>query len=88
MRLIDDWMLITADLAKANRFYDMVSAGMFAPFCYHVYDLDVTYLGHPEYGCFISKDKSLVNFDHPDLVNIVDPRSKGYGCLVTLIRTC
>ncbi|KAI0367819.1 hypothetical protein BV20DRAFT_925122, partial [Pilatotrama ljubarskyi] len=33
--------------------------------------------GHPEYGCFISKDKSLLNFDHPELVNIVDPRSKG-----------
>lgn len=33
--------------------------------------------GHPEYGCFISKDKSLINFDHPELVTIVDPRSKG-----------
>ena len=33
--------------------------------------------GHPEYGCFISKDKSLLNFDHPALPTIVDPRSKG-----------
>lgn len=33
--------------------------------------------GHPDYGCFISKDKSLVNFDHPSLPNIVDPRSQG-----------
>ncbi|PIL35516.1 hypothetical protein GSI_02244 [Ganoderma sinense ZZ0214-1] len=58
IRLIDDWLLITTSLVKANRFYDMVSQG------------------HPEYGCFISKDKSLLNFDHPELANIVDPRSK------------
>ncbi|OJT07372.1 Telomerase reverse transcriptase [Trametes pubescens] len=58
MRLIDDWLLITADRSKATRFYDIVSKG------------------HPEYGCFISKDKSLLNFDHPELVTIVDPRSK------------
>ncbi|KAL7279239.1 hypothetical protein ACG7TL_007079 [Trametes sanguinea] len=37
---------------------------------------DMVSSGHPEYGCFISKDKSLLNFEHPDLVNIVDPRSK------------
>ena len=27
MRLIDDWLFITADLQKAVRFYDMVSKG-------------------------------------------------------------
>ena len=32
MRLIDDWLLITTSLVKANRFYDMVSKGMYA--CY------------------------------------------------------
>ncbi|CDO70652.1 hypothetical protein BN946_scf184756.g19 [Trametes cinnabarina] len=37
---------------------------------------DMVSAGHPEYGCFIAKDKSLLNFDHPELVNIVDPRSK------------
>ncbi|KAJ8494766.1 hypothetical protein ONZ51_g2140 [Trametes cubensis] len=37
---------------------------------------DMLSAGHPEYGCFISKDKSLVNFEHPELVNIVDPRSR------------
>ena len=40
-------------------------------------------IGHPEYGCFISKEKSLLNFDHPTLANIVDPRSQGMkGCSV------
>ena len=27
MRLIDDWLLVTTDLAKASRFYDMMSEG-------------------------------------------------------------
>lgn len=32
------------------------------------------FLGHPEYGCFISQEKTLTNFDHGDQVhNVVDP---------------
>ncbi|KAG2017771.1 hypothetical protein CC2G_007253 [Coprinopsis cinerea AmutBmut pab1-1] len=32
--------------------------------------------GHPEYGCFISKDKTLTNFDYgTDVMNVVDPSS-------------
>ena len=33
--------------------------------------------GHPEYGCFISPDKTLTNFDHDDqLLNVVDPSQR------------
>jgi hypothetical protein len=40
--------------------------------------LDMMNQGHPEYGCFISKDKTLTNFDHgPELNSSVDSRSKG-----------
>lgn len=77
MRLIDDWLLITANRSKATRFYDIVSRGSLL----HITHMDSfshdLCSGHPEYGCFISKDKSLLNFDHPELVTIVDPRSKG-----------
>ena len=74
MRLIDDWLFITTDLPKAIQFYDMVSKGDRDPVC--VLLVLNMWTGHPEYGCFISKDKSLTNFDHPELVNIVDPRSR------------
>ncbi|KAF5327773.1 hypothetical protein D9619_004557 [Psilocybe cf. subviscida] len=36
--------------------------------------LDMMSRGHPEYGCFISSDKSLTNFDYEDqLMNTVPP---------------
>lgn len=28
MRLMDDWLFVSADRQKASRFYDMVSTGM------------------------------------------------------------
>ncbi len=77
MRLIDDWLLITADRSKATRFYDIVSNGKLSRVAHLQVSLYHLPSGHPEYGCFISKDKSLLNFDHPELVTIVDPRSKG-----------
>lgn len=46
LRMIDDYLLITTELAEARRF------------------LDVMRKGHPEYGCFISKEKTLTNFDY------------------------
>ena len=76
MRLIDDWLLVTTDLAKASRFYDMMSEGTYNRLLYES-AIAMHSPGHPEYGCFISKDKTLMNFDHPELASIVDPRSKG-----------
>ncbi|KAJ3515494.1 hypothetical protein NLJ89_g1720 [Agrocybe chaxingu] len=35
--------------------------------------LDVMNKGHPEYGCFISQDKTLTNFSYGDLLNVIDP---------------
>lgn len=41
--------------------------------------LMVAFSGHPEYGCFISQDKTLTNFDHDDLLlNVVDPSQRTF----------
>ena len=33
--------------------------------------------GHPEYGCFISKDKTLTNFETGDPMSFVGPENRG-----------
>ncbi|KAF7797313.1 hypothetical protein EIP86_008508 [Pleurotus ostreatoroseus] len=38
---------------------------------------DVMNKGHPEYGCFISQDKTLTNFDDGDMFNVIDPSQRG-----------
>ncbi|KAJ2926818.1 hypothetical protein H1R20_g10287, partial [Candolleomyces eurysporus] len=41
--------------------------------------LDMMNKGHPEYGCFIGKDKTLTNFDHgTQIMNVVEPSSKHF----------
>lgn len=45
MRLVDDFLFITTDKHKAERFLRKMHAG------------------HAEYGCLVSPDKTLVNFD-------------------------
>ncbi|KAK0450256.1 hypothetical protein EV421DRAFT_1779810 [Armillaria borealis] len=33
--------------------------------------------GHPEYGCFISKDKTMTNFDYDHhVLNVTDPHQQ------------
>jgi len=34
--------------------------------------------GHPEYGCFISKEKTLTNFDYDPNMNITDPHQRSF----------
>ncbi|KAI0955894.1 hypothetical protein AcV7_006436 [Taiwanofungus camphoratus] len=34
--------------------------------------------GHPDYGCFISKDKTLVNFEYDILTNITEPHQQNF----------
>ncbi|GJE88721.1 telomerase reverse transcriptase [Phanerochaete sordida] len=38
--------------------------------------LSVMKKGHPEYGCFVSKEKTLTNFEDGTLGNIVDPAQR------------
>ena len=34
-------------------------------------------IGHPEYGCFISKDKTMTNFDYDhQIMNVIDQRAR------------
>ncbi|KAJ3554494.1 hypothetical protein NM688_g3081 [Phlebia brevispora] len=39
---------------------------------------DVMVAGHPDYGCFISQDKTLTNFDDGDMFNVIDPSQGGF----------
>lgn len=40
-------------------------------------DVVVLCIGHPEYGCFISKDKTMTNFDYDhQIMNVVDQRAR------------
>jgi hypothetical protein len=39
--------------------------------------------GHPEYGCFIGKDKTLTNVDYDaQVMSLVDPSAKGQSSRV------
>ncbi|KAG2337153.1 hypothetical protein BDR05DRAFT_895684, partial [Suillus weaverae] len=46
--------------------------------------LDVMNKGHPEYGCIISKGKTMVNFEHEsiEVANITKPTQK---CMIQLL---
>jgi telomerase reverse transcriptase len=40
--------------------------------------LHVPSTGHPEYGCFISRDKTLTNFDYDSqIMNVTSPLQRG-----------
>jgi telomerase reverse transcriptase len=40
-------------------------------------------LGHPEYGCFISQEKTLTNFDAGDgSLDLVDPSQKSESLII------
>lgn len=55
LRLIDDYLFITTDQAKARKF------------------LDTMIKGHPEFGCFISPEKTLTNFEcSPHIVKVTE----------------
>jgi len=69
LRLIDDYLFITTDPAKARRF------------------LDTMVEGHPEYGCFISLEKTLTNFEcAPHIVKVTEPEQKSFPWCALLIN--
>jgi telomerase reverse transcriptase len=66
-------MFITTSLSQAKAFLSMMNNGMnsvsssaFSDIC----------LGHEDYGCFISKDKTLTNFDYDEQLNSI-PHERG-----------
>lgn len=76
LRLIDDYLFITTDLQDAREFLEIMDKGMeptlalAISICVNV-NLSVSMLsGHPEYGCFISRDKILINFEHELSANL------------------
>ncbi|KAF9468018.1 hypothetical protein BDZ94DRAFT_1154856, partial [Collybia nuda] len=39
--------------------------------------LDMMNQGHPEYGCFISREKTLTNFDYDaQILNVTEPKQR------------
>jgi hypothetical protein len=65
LRMIDDFMFVTTKRSAAVKFLDIASRGPYTPPdsspCILPYDVPLT--GFPEYGAFISPEKSMVNFD-------------------------
>ena len=83
LRLIDDYLFITTSLTSAKSFLDMMKKGTYSIAL--VYIFNVAFPGHPEYGCFISPDKTLTNFDHDDqLLNVVDPSQRSNSFALNL----
>jgi telomerase reverse transcriptase len=67
VRLIDDYMLVSTDVAAARGFLDAMARG------------------HPEYGCFIAREKTVANFDHQsEAISVVAQRGTGQTLFVPL----
>lgn len=80
LRQTDDYMFITTSLSQARGFLSMMNKGM----CSVTPGKPVqTDLGHDEYGCFISTDKTVTNFDFDEQLNSI-PHERGKLHLLSL----
>ncbi|CAK5268459.1 unnamed protein product [Mycena citricolor] len=75
LRQTDDYLFITADFGKARRFLDVMNRGDSPQSL--VLSIVKRNEGHAEYGCFISQDKTLTNFDYDGHLNSI-PLAKGF----------
>lgn len=80
LRQTDDYMFITTSLSQARGFLSMMNKGMFSVTLGKPVK---TGLGHDEYGCFISTDKTLTNFDFDEQLNSI-PHERGRFHLLSL----
>lgn len=65
MRYVDDYLFITTDIDQAKNFLTMMDKGLHYHSIFpHTSDSSK---GHPEYGCFISSEKTVANFEHDAL---------------------
>ena len=80
-RLVDDYLFVTADIGKARKFLNMMTTGM-SPSALLLSTSNASTndaLGHPEYGCFISIDKTLINFeDNTHVMSQIFPGQNGW----------
>lgn len=71
LRWIDDYLLVTTDKRKAQSFLHTMNKG--ETWSTQATSANIAYVGHPEYGCFISKEKTLTNFwddtHHPQTIS-------------------
>lgn len=76
---MDDYLLITTNYLKARTFLEMMVKGGYFPGS-HVGNEVLTSLriGHPEYGCFVSPEKTRTNFSFgSDPSMVTEPDQKG-----------
>jgi len=61
MRYVDDYLFVTTELEQAKSFLAMMNKGSrYKSIFSNSYKLSI---GHPEYGCFISQEKTVTNFE-------------------------
>ena len=81
LRLVDDYLLITTNYLKAKAFLEMMIRGRsFLVSLTGDWILTPPDTGNPEYGCFISHEKTRTNFDFgsdPSMVTKPDQKGKG-----------
>lgn len=62
LRWIDDYLYVTTSLENALSFLDMMNEGANIALIGIRRNANRFEPGHPDYGCFVSKEKTLTNF--------------------------
>lgn len=80
--MIDDFLLVTTDFSQADKFLQVMQAGMPSSTLIIRAPADVALLaGFPDYGCHIASEKSLASFrptKNPDATTICADRCEGF----------
>lgn len=88
MRYVDDFMFVTTKKHLAVRFLQTMNNGEWSvPVHRQRGRADSRSVGIPDYGCFVSSEKRLTNFD-VSLVDgeLVPPLPRGEGAKIPLSR--
>lgn len=88
LRWVDDYLLITKDKAKALHFLRTMTAGSSLILCFVTSLLAKDFTGHPEYGCFISTEKTLTNFYADFDTQVLDHSAAGTVACFRTQKTC
>ena len=77
---MDDYLLVTTNYLKAKSFLEMMIRGRSFPASLASGMILTPRIGNPEYGCFISHEKTRTNFDFgSDPSMVTEPDQNGQG---------
>ena len=86
---MDDYLLVTTNRSKAQAFLEMMIEGD-TPLRHDFSQLELIlrHAGNPEYGCFISSEKTRTNFEFgsSDPAMITEPDQKGQERLTSWLN--